>query len=57
LERSGTAGTFEWTEMTRVLIVSEVRLYREGLARLLRRDQRLDVVGTSGNVPDAIERL
>ena len=31
--------------MKRVFIISEVRLYREGLARLLRRDQRLEVVG------------
>lgn len=43
--------------MTRVLIISEVRLYREGLARLLRRDKRLDVVGTAGDVPDALESL
>ena len=57
VERSGTVGTFEWTEMTRVFIVSEVRLYRDGLARLLRRDQRLDVVGAAGDVPDALEAL
>ena len=43
--------------MTRVFIISEVRLYREGLARLLRRDQRLDVVGSAGDVPDALEAL
>jgi len=43
--------------VTRVLIISEVRLYREGLARLLRRDQRLDVVGTAGDVPEALGLL
>ena len=43
--------------MTRVLIISEVRLYREGLVRLLRRDERLDVVGTASDVPDALARL
>jgi len=43
--------------VTRVLIISEVRLYREGLARLLRRDQRLDVVGIAGDVADALEVL
>src|SRR5215217_6681200 len=43
--------------MTRVLIISEVRLYREGLARLLRRDQRLDVVGTAEDVGGALEAL
>ena len=43
--------------MTRVLIISEVRLYREGLVRLLRRDERLDVVGTASDVQDALARL
>lgn len=40
-----------------MLIISEVRLYREGLVRLLRRDERLDVVGTASDVPDALARL
>ena len=43
--------------MTRVFIISEVRLYREGLETLLRGDSRLDVVGIAGNVPDALARL
>ncbi len=43
--------------MTRVFIISEVRLYRDGLARLLRRDQRLDVVGAAAGVPEALEEL
>ena len=43
--------------MTRVFIVSEVRLYREGLARLLRRGQRLEVVGAAADVPDALAAL
>ena len=43
--------------MTRVLIISEVRLYREGLVRMLRRDERLDVVGTASDVQDALARL
>src|SRR4051794_19814170 len=54
---AGAVGTFERTEMTRVLIISEVRLYREGLVRLLRREQRLDVVGTACDVPEALEVL
>ncbi len=54
--RSGTAGTVE-IEVTRVFIVSEIRLYREGLARLLRRDQRLEVVGAAGDVADALAAL
>ena len=54
--RSGTAGTVG-TEVTRVYIVSEVRLYREGLARLLRRDQRLEVVGAAEDVPQALAAL
>jgi two-component system, NarL family, nitrate/nitrite response regulator NarL len=43
--------------VTRVFIISEVRLYREGLVRLLRRDARLEVVGTASGVGDALERL
>ena len=43
--------------MTPVFIVSEVRLYRDGLARLLRRDQRLEVVGAAGEVADALAAL
>jgi two-component system, NarL family, nitrate/nitrite response regulator NarL len=43
--------------VTRVFIISEVRLYREGLVRLLRRDARLDVVGTATAVADALEQL
>ena len=56
-EGAGKGGTVERTEVTRVLIISEVRLYREGLVRLLRRDERLDVVGTARDVPDALARL
>ena len=40
-----------------MFIISGVRLYREGLARLLRRDQRLEVVGASEDVQEALERL
>jgi DNA-binding NarL/FixJ family response regulator len=43
--------------VTRVLIISEVRLYREGLARLLQGDRRLDVVGTAGDVDAALAAL
>jgi DNA-binding NarL/FixJ family response regulator len=57
VKRSGGTATFDRTEMKRVFIISEVRLYRDGLARLLRRDQRLKVVGASDDVPDALEHL
>jgi two-component system, NarL family, nitrate/nitrite response regulator NarL len=57
LKRSGRTGTVGPTEMKRVFIVSEVRLYREGLARLLRGDQRLEVVGDAADVPGALEQL
>ena len=40
-----------------MFIISEVRLYREGLVRLLRRDARLEVVGTATAVGDALEQL
>jgi DNA-binding NarL/FixJ family response regulator len=37
--------------MTRVLIIAEVRLYRDGLARLLRREHDLEVIGVASH-PD-----
>jgi two-component system, NarL family, nitrate/nitrite response regulator NarL len=43
--------------VTSVHIISEVRLYREGLARLLRRDRRLDVVATARDVSEALTQL
>jgi len=43
--------------VTRVLIISEVRLYREGLGRLLPGDERLEIVGSAAAVADALERL
>ena len=36
-----------------VFVVSDVRLYREGLAHSLKRDGRLTVLGTGGRVADA----
>jgi two-component system, NarL family, nitrate/nitrite response regulator NarL len=38
----------------RLLIVGEVRLYRDGLARLLGRDRELEVVGVTADVGDAV---
>ena len=40
--------------MTRVLVVSDIRFYREGLAELLQRDGRLQVVGTAANREEAL---
>ena len=40
-----------------MFIISEVRLYREGLERLLRGDSRLDVIGGATDVPDALGHL
>ncbi len=40
--------------MTRVLVVSDIRFYREGLAELLQRDGRLEVVGTAANREEAL---
>lgn len=39
--------------MTRVFIVSEIRLYREGLVRFLARGDGLEAVGAAGTWPDA----
>jgi two-component system, NarL family, nitrate/nitrite response regulator NarL len=43
--------------VTSVFIISEVRLYREGLERLLRGDSRLTVIGTASDVDDALSHL
>jgi DNA-binding NarL/FixJ family response regulator len=46
--------------MIRVLIVSEILLYREGLAQVLTTDGRLEVVGTVGDVAlaaDSVSKL
>ena len=40
-----------------MFIISEVRLFREGLERLLRGNSRLDVVGTAADVEDALRHL
>jgi two-component system nitrate/nitrite response regulator NarL len=56
-EAAGAGDTVERTEVTSVFIISEVRLYREGLERLLRGDSRLDVIGTATDVPAALTHL
>jgi DNA-binding NarL/FixJ family response regulator len=43
--------------MIRVLIVSDIRLYREGLGEVLARDGRLDVAGMTSTATEAISRL
>jgi two-component system nitrate/nitrite response regulator NarL len=37
-----------------VLVVSDVRLYRHGLAEILARHEGIEVVGTAANTPDAV---
>lgn len=43
--------------MTRVFIISDVPLYRMGLAQVLERDGRLRVVGTAGNWTDGLRAM
>jgi two-component system nitrate/nitrite response regulator NarL len=43
--------------MTRVLIVASIRLYREGLAQLLRASGEFAVVGTESTGREAVERV
>lgn len=42
---------------TTVLIVSDIRLYREGLRLVLRDEPRINVVGTASNVDEAVTRV
>ena len=44
-------------ERLRVFIVSDVRLYREGLADLLGRISRIEVVGATGSADEGIEQV
>ena len=41
----------------RALLISEVRLYREGVQSALGRRDPIDVVGTASTIADAIDRL
>src|SRR5918994_1332624 len=43
--------------VTRVLILAEIRLDREGLARLLGSDERFDVVGVAASLEEALTAL
>jgi len=43
--------------MIRVLLLSGIRLYREGLAQLLGREPTLDIVGTASNRSGALSAL
>lgn len=39
---------------TRILLVSDVRLYLDGIVQLLRDESRIEVVGVASNIPDAL---
>src|SRR5215210_423322 len=41
--------------MIEVLIVSDVRLYRDGLAEMVARDELVEVVGTAADARDAVQ--
>ncbi|PYP59197.1 MAG: DNA-binding response regulator [Gemmatimonadetes bacterium] len=43
--------------MTSILIVADIRLYREGLAQALARQSSFDLIGTAGDAPGAIAQL
>jgi DNA-binding NarL/FixJ family response regulator len=43
--------------MIRIVVVAEIRLYREGLAEMLRGEQGLEVVGTAAGADEAVRIL
>lgn len=43
--------------MIRVLMVAHIRLYREGLADMLREEPRIEVVGTASGADEAVAAL
>lgn len=42
---------------TRIFIAARVRLYREGLAEILGREQQIDVIGMAGDPTDTLVRV
>jgi two-component system nitrate/nitrite response regulator NarL len=54
LARSPTVSTYRDEATVRVLIAADVRLYRESLAEILGRDERIDVVGVTGDPVDML---
>ncbi|HEV8249639.1 MAG TPA: response regulator transcription factor [Gaiellaceae bacterium] len=47
----------ELDQPVRIFICAWIRLYREGLARVLEADRRVEVIGSAATVPDAIATL
>jgi DNA-binding NarL/FixJ family response regulator len=45
------------SDVTRVLFVAEIRLYREGLADMLRAEPGIDVVATASGADEAVRAL
>src|SRR6478672_10443654 len=43
--------------MTRVLVVAEIRLFREGLAEMLRAEPEIEVVATAAGADEAVRAL
>src|SRR5258708_20811354 len=43
--------------MIRVLIVAEIRLYREGLAEMLQQEPAIEVVATAAGADEAVREL
>ena len=43
--------------MIRVLIVAEIRLYREGLAKMLQQEPEIEVVATAAGADEAVREL
>lgn len=57
LARSPTISTHRDEATVRVLIAANVRLYRESLAEILGRDERIDVVAVTGNPVDMLSLI
>src|SRR5439155_16693726 len=50
----GRRGAERYAVTTRVLVVADIRLYREGLAQILGREEELKVVGTAAGLEEAV---
>lgn len=43
--------------MIRVLIVADIRLYREGVGEMLRSEENFELVGTAGQLEEALQKI
>ena len=54
---SGSGGAFDSREPVRVLLVTAIRLYQDGVASALANRRGIEVCGAAGDVSEALDRI